>query len=362
MDISEIRISIVAGSSLPKYRQLALGLEQLLLGGAIGAGERLPGDRELAAHLGTSTVTVSKALNELAGRGLLRRKVGCGTFAGFPGEPSCRRIGIICHEIVMPDSAYITPLLNHFYGYWEERGYQVVTLRGGPEDYRQLFQEWKLAGMMVMVPREEFFPSIGLLQAAGLPVVSIGFACPDLPLISFGTNHEKTAEESVAYLHGLGHRRIGYISFSDSSSNVIHGRGYRKGMWAAGLPIHPDWELGLNRRERFAEDLQALFGRSEPPTAFLIAEIHMVIRMYNILHQIGVSIPGDVSIVGFDDPAYLTEINPPLTVFRQHLEEFSGQAARQLENQVLGRLLEQINHDNINSILVRRGSCRPLTP
>lgn len=362
MDNAALGISLVAGSSLPKYRQLALALEQLLLRGSIGPGERLPGDRELAAHLGTSTVTVSKALNELAGRGLLRRKVGCGTFAEVPGGPSSRRIGIVCHEIVLPDLAYITPLLNNFYGYWEERGYQVVTLRGRPESYRQLFQEWQLAGMMVLVPREEFFPAIGSLQADGLPVVSIGFACPALPLIAFGSNHEKTAEESVAYLHALGHRRIGYISFSDSSSNLIHGRGYRKGMWAAGLPIHPDWELGMNRREHFAEDLQALYGRGEPPTAFLISEIHMVIRMYNILHQIGVAIPGDVSIVGFDDPAYLTEINPPLTVFRQHLEEFSGQAARQLENQVLGRPLERINHENIGSILVRRGSCRALTP
>lgn len=360
MDICDIQVDLCEGSQLPKYRQLAVGLEQLLLSGAIGSGERLPSDRELAEHLGTTTVTVSKGLNELVSRGLLRRKVGSGTYAGDLSEPACRRIGVVCHEVVMPDRAYISPLLHNFHRYWEEKNYQVLTLRGRPENYLQLYQEFRLAGILVLVPREEFFPDIAQLQADGLPLVSIGFACPDLPQISFGSNHEKTAEEAVEYLHSLGHRRIGFVYFSEHSSNIIHLRGYRKGMWNAKLPVHPDWELGRGRREFMAEDLTELLSKPEPPSALLVSEVHSIIGIYNVLQQINRRIPEDLSIVAFDDPSYLTEINPPLTVFRQELEEFSGQACKQLELQILGKPLMDINHANIGSRLVIRKSCRTL--
>jgi len=348
------------GSQLPKYRQLAVGLEQLLLSGAIGSGERLPSDRELAEHLGTTTVTVSKGLNELVSRGLLRRKVGSGTYAGDLSEPACRRIGVVCHEVVMPDRAYISPLLHNFHRYWEEKNYQVLTLRGRPENYLQLYQEFRLAGILVLVPREEFFPDIAQLQADGLPLVWIGHHCPKNPNISFGSNHEKTAEEAVKYLHSLGHRRIGFINFTDSDSNRIRKRGYRKGMWNAKLPIHPDWEIGQNRSEFFAQDMDRLFHGASFPTALLLSEIHAVFRLYNVLQQLRLRVPEDISLVAFDDPPYLTEINPPLTVFRQELEEFSGQASRQLELQILGKAMMSINHDNMGSNLMVRKSCRNL--
>lgn len=360
MDLSQLQFEFSSSSPLPKYQQLAFHLERMLFSGSFVVGDRLPGDRELASHLSTSTVTVNKALGVLVERGLLRRRVGDGTFVEDPSSPVFRRIGIICHEVIMPDLAYITPLLHNFHRYWEERDYQVLTLRGKPAQYRHLFEEFNLAGMMILVPREEFFADIEALYNSGLPVVSIGFANPKLPLISFGSNHEKTAEKAVNYLYEQGHKRIGYIALTESGSNLINIRGYKKTMWKHALPIHPDWEIGSEYEENLAKHLKKIFSRKEPPTALLVLEIHLIIRIYNILQQINVKVPEDLSIIGFDDPPYLTQINPPLTVFKQQLEEFSGQAAKQLENQIMGKKLEEINHQNIDSILSERKSCKKI--
>ncbi|MDD3954472.1 MAG: substrate-binding domain-containing protein [Lentisphaeria bacterium] len=348
------------GSSFPKYQQFAMHLERQLSSGFMPPGFRIPGDRDFADRLGTTTATINKGIQELVKKGLLLRKVGSGTYVSELGAPRSRRIGIICHEVILPDLMYISPLLEHFHSWWEAKGYQLLTLRGSPENYRHLFQDFLLAGALILVPKEDFFPAIRESCQQGFPLVSIGFAHPEMPEISFGSNHEKTAEEAVDFLHSLGHTRIGFISFSERSSTLIRARGYAKSMFNAGLPIHPDWYLGQHGTGGIERALLTLRQGKNCPSAFLLAEANFILPFYNILRQNQILVPDDLSLVAFDDMPFLTEISPPLTVFKQHLEEFSGQAASQLEKMILGQVLEPINHENIGSTLVQRGSCRAM--
>ena len=345
-------------SRFPKYHQFALHIERLLTSSILPAGYRIPGDRDFADRLGTTTATINKGLNELVKKGLLLRKVGSGTYVSESGSPVSRRIGIICHELVIPDYFYVGPLLEFFHSWWAAKEYQLLTLRGCPSDYRRLFQDFSLAGALIMVPKEDFFAPIKELYRQSFPLVSIGFAHPEMPEICFGSNHEKTAEEAVSFLHSLGHTRIGFIAFSDRSSTHIRARGYAKGMFNAGLPIHPDWYLGQNGEKGVEKALLDLRQKQNCPSAFLLPEANFVLRFYNILRQNQISVPDDLSLVAFDDAPHFTDIDPPLTVFKQHLEEFSGQAAQQLEKMILGQALEPINHEKIGSILVRRQSCK----
>lgn len=348
------------GASIPKYQQFAMHLERQISSGFMAPGFRIPGDRDFADRIGTTTATINKAIQELVKKGLLVRKVGSGTYISELGAPSSRRIGIICHEVILPDLMYISPLLEHFHFWWEAKGYQLLTLRGTPENYRHLFQDFLLAGALILVPKEDFFPLIRESCQQGFPLVSIGFAHPEMPEISFGSNHEKTAEEAVAYLYSLGHTRIGFISFSERSSTQIRARGYAKAMFNVGLPIHPDWYLGQYGAAGVENALKKLRMTKNCPTAFLLTEANFILQFYNILRQNQILVPDDLSLVAFDDMPFLTEISPPLTVFKQHLEEFSGQAASQLEKMILGQPLELINHGNIGSTLVQRESCRAI--
>ena len=349
----------VDGGILPKYLILAEHLEQWILNENLPAGTRLPGNRLLAEHFRTTPLTIGKSLNELTRKGLLERRVGAGTFVANSAQVSNRRIGIICHEVICLDTAYISPVIHNFYEYWEQRNCRLISLKGGPKDYERLIQEFELDGIMVLVPRESFFEKIQQIYKSGYPIVSIGFAIPELPEISFGSNHEKAMESAIDYLHSLGHRRIGFIATElKNSSNQIYQRGYAAGMWRNGLPVNPNWHLGANGQKQLVEDLKKIIGQPDSPTAFAITEVSQVLLIYNTLRDLGIRIPEEVSLVGFNDVDYLAELSPPLTVFRQQIEAFTGQAALQLENMMRHLPLMNVDRNQAIPELIERKSCR----
>ncbi|MDV6375601.1 GntR family transcriptional regulator [Deinococcus arenicola] len=90
-------ISLDAASALPVYMQVAQGLEQRIHTGELRQGSALPAERELAAHLHVSRVTVRQALALLAQQGLLTRKHGSGTFITppTPEERPSRTLGLL---------------------------------------------------------------------------------------------------------------------------------------------------------------------------------------------------------------------------------------------------------------------------
>ncbi len=359
MSFDNLHFVADANSRLPKFRQISRYLEQYLRNNELPPGTRLPGDRQLAEQLGLAPVTVFKGLNELVREGVLTRQVGSGTYVARRGAARVERIGIICHDHILQDSAYLSPLTEYFCKYWESRGCRILTMRGTPDEYEKLIDEFKLSGILVMVPKESFFEKIAAMTQQGVPVVSIGFAHPDYSDIAFGNNHEKTAEEAVSYLHSLGHTRIGCIeSKIGSVHNTTRLRGYAKGMFNAHLPSHPDWLIHGDAADA-EEKLRQLFTIPDHPTAFLVMNIHFIISIYRFLGRLNMRIPQDISLIGFDDAPFLTEIDPPVTVFKQNLEEMAAQATAQLENMIYGRPLNSINHNNFCSKLTLRGSCHP---
>ena len=114
-DVLEERTRMLV-QAMDKLRQsLAEHLEQWILNENLPAGTRLPGNRLLAEHFRTTPLTIGKSLNELTRKGLLERRVGAGTFVANSAQVSNRRIGIICHEIICPDTTYISPVIHNFY-------------------------------------------------------------------------------------------------------------------------------------------------------------------------------------------------------------------------------------------------------
>jgi GntR family transcriptional regulator of arabinose operon len=82
------KITAVASSSIPKYRQVYEDLHSAIRTGAFQPGERLPSEAELGEHYNTSRITVAKALNELQLQGLVSRRAGSGTHVLAPAISS----------------------------------------------------------------------------------------------------------------------------------------------------------------------------------------------------------------------------------------------------------------------------------
>ncbi len=348
-------------SNLPKYQRLANCLEEWIRENKLPPGTKFPGDRQLSEHLNTTPVTISKSLNELTRKGILERKVGSGTYiadASNPG-PKYRRIGIICHEVIQADLAYVDPVLTTFYDYWKKRGYQVVSLLGSPENYENSIREYELAGIMVLLPTEEFAGDIRRFSKGGMPLVTVGgYAIPELPDISLGTDHVRASELLVKHLHGLGHERIGFIADDlKKTSIILRDRGYGNGMWEAKLPVKPDWRICTADYQELKERIEALRHSPDAPTAYIIASLRSVLNVYNVMNALEIKIGQEVSLISFDDADYLQQLKPSLTVSRQRIAEFTTAAASQLERMIRRESPAAVDHNSLEPVLLERGSC-----
>ena len=127
------------------------------------------------------------------------------------------------------------------------------------------------------------------------------------------------AREAVEHLVGLGHRRIAHITGPlPETMSVARLEGYRQGMAQSGLTVLPGYEAAGNYRlEAGQAAVQALFTLREPPTAIFVANDEMAIGSVHELRRTGIDVPGDVSIVGFDDLYLSRAFYPPLTTVRQ---------------------------------------------
>ncbi|MBC8103649.1 MAG: substrate-binding domain-containing protein, partial [Cytophagales bacterium] len=160
-----------------------------------------------------------------------------------------------------------------------------------------------------------------------------------------------------------GHRRIGYIaSYPGSPFTITRLRTYREAMRAAlGTDPDPSWVFeGRHGTEAGAEG--AAFLRSAHPdlTAYLCANDAVALSALRGLREMGVRVPSDVSLIGFDDTDAARLCDPPLTTLHQSIQEIGATAMQ--------RLIEQIEDGQrtasvtlFPAALVERGSVRTLS-
>ena len=352
-----------AGKSLPppkKYLQVARHVEDMIRQNKFGKGEKLPSDRRLAAMLNVTPVTVNKGLQLLARRNLLVRKVGSGTIvvSRKATTKDSYRIGIFIHVPPRSGDWYISTVMSYFHDFWHERKSEVLLLIKKGEEYRGAIDDHQLDGVMILAPDAELVPFIMALREKEFPLVSIGTYLQELAGCSFGTDHEATAAKAVAYLAGIGHERIGLVL-------PIHGalpltkraEGYYRAMWQAGLPVNPEWLLKAEDDEQLGALVAEMSRRKALPQALLLAAGGQILPLCAILRRQGLKVPDDLSLMGFDDMPFTSQLPVPLTVFSQPLAEITRQAAEALLAMMRGEVSSHLGV--FESELILRASCAP---
>ena len=123
-----------------------------------------------------------------------------------------------------------------------------------------------------------------------------------------------------------------------SSSDRISG--YRQALAAAGRPANPDWVVeGDFQYQSGYTAAQQLLEAGEPPSAIFACNDLMAIGAYRYAHENQLNIPGDISIIGFDDIRLAEYTNPPLTTIHQSKDRMGALAAE--------LLLERIANGNL---------------
>ena len=172
-------------------------------------------------------------------------------------------------------------------------------------------------------------------QATGIPVVLFNRALDDPGLSSVTTDNAKGGRMLADYLVSTGHRNIAYIAgFAGASTQIDREAGFRAGLLASGLNLcaRADGNFVYADAQRAAREL---FARPDRPDAVFVANDHMAIAVMDVLrYELGLRVPQDVSVVGFDDvpPAAWPAYN--LTTVRQNVEQMVAETVQMLITQI----------------------------
>ncbi|WP_392668232.1 LacI family DNA-binding transcriptional regulator [Streptomyces sp. LN785] len=181
----------------------------------------------------------------------------------------------------------------------------------------------------------------------------------DVP--SVGTTNWQGGLAATRHLTGLGHRRIGVIS---GPSRMMCSRarvdGYRAAMETAGLPIDADLvrEGEFSHEDGYTAGLE-LLQLPEPPTAIFAGNDLQALGVYEAARELGLRIPEDLSVVGFDDLPLTRWIGPPLTTVRQPLIEMAETAARLVLDLSRGQEPATTRVDLATNLVVRSSTAGP---
>jgi LacI family transcriptional regulator len=245
----------------------------------------------------------------------------------------------------------------------EPAGYTIL-LANSDEDLEreerlvEAFRTRRADGLVLVPASSSKRPHLVDLVDAGVPLVLFDRPVRGLKADIVVVDNKQGARTAVAHLLRLGHRRIGLLSDPPgilTSAERI--QGYRDAHEEAGVAV--DERLITLTGPTQADGHRAakeLLARAKRPTAVFAANNMMSVGTLLALRDLGLRVPDDVALVGFDDMEWTTLIDPPLTVVRQPVGEIGREAGQ--------RLLARMSGDDSAARKIRlptefvvRGSC-----
>ncbi|MBB6731749.1 LacI family DNA-binding transcriptional regulator [Cohnella sp. CBP 2801] len=185
---------------------------------------------------------------------------------------------------------------------------------------------------------------------------------PNRVVVNF--DNERGMLLAVGYLAGLGHKRIGIVN---GDMKRLSGQDKYDGFLAAmkehGLPVEPRWVLPAGFHEEEGYEAMRSFLRSgeERPTAIVMANDSVAFGAIRALREQGLSVPEDLSVVGFDDHALSARFQPALTTVKVDFDGMMRQLTESLIVRIEGEAAGQAPEEPpAGSRLIVRDSCRPL--
>jgi LacI family transcriptional regulator len=322
----------------------------------------------VAARAGVSTATVSKVVNGKYGVAAATSKRVQRVIDELGYEPSLVARSLRSHRtnvigILVADlEPFSTELLKGAARGIRGTGYELVVYSAGGRTNDQIGWEHKyltrLAGTLIdgavlVTPTIVDAPS-------EVPVVAVDphRGRPGPPTVDSDNLHGASA--ATQHLLDLGHRRIGFVAGrSDLESSRLREKGYRQALAAAGIPVDPELvEVGGYEQEFSETAARTLLTLPNPPSAIFAANDLSAIGVLAVAHSLGLNVPGDLSVVGFDNVPESVMADPPLTTVNQPIQEM-GQLAIELLVSLLRGQQIATEHLTLPTNLVIRQSTAP---
>lgn len=182
----------------------------------------------------------------------------------------------------------------------------------------------------------------GTLIDAAIMVTPTVLAAPgDIPIVAVDPHTGRAdiptveadsyggASQATGYLIERGHRRIGFLAGRpDLRSAGLRDAGYRTALAEAGIPVDPSLiQIGRYEKTAAREAAMALLRMSDRPTAVFAANDLSAIALLEVAADLGIRVPEELSVVGFDDIPEASALRAPLTTIRQPMRRIGAAAA-----------------------------------
>lgn len=332
--------------------------------------------QDVAKAAGVSTATVSRALSK---PDLLSEATREAVFTairetGYRVNQSARnlrrqRAGAVLVLVPNLGNPFFSQILSGLSEVFADSEYSVLIQDTNhlPSDHRGLvdyFLDSRIDGM-ISLDGSLSHEALDLMAQSGV-ADRILCACEwvaGVSLPSVRSDNYKGAQLAIRHLHDLGHRRIAHVT--GPAENVLTNV-RRDAVLAAraelGLPSRPEWimrgDFSLEAGRAAAANIIGM-AMEDRPSAVFCASDEMAFGLISGLHGAGLSVPGDISVVGFDDIDLAEYYIPGLTTIRQDRLAIGRRAAERLLNRLDGGPLRGSDGiDLIDVALVVRGSTR----
>jgi len=258
-----------------------------------------------------------------------------------------KAVGIMLPDIANPFSA---ELVEGMKDVLEPEGYTpFIALAGRGVDHEreglQSFVDHRVDGLLVATLRTDAGDDLlRELLAQGIPMVTVGREVKGMQVDCVTADHWKGAFDVTMHLIELGHRLIGFVGIAAADAPALRRyQGYRAALEKAGLTVGMEYTVGPEYAPAFAtqddgyEGMLRMAKMDVLPTAVLARNDSAAIGVLRAAHTLGMKVPEDLSVAGFDNIPLAAFWTPALTTVAQPIREQGKVAARILLDKIEGK-------------------------
>jgi len=359
------------------HRQFTSDFRERILDGRLPVGTRLPTDNELAAEYQLSRDTIRQALAVLADEGLIERVQGRGTFvcqpptedSGVRSVQAEKQIGLLLSMGYRQGGTFPQDILIGVEQAVKSHGYSIRLSYTEGDPAQQMREITRMssnhvAGLIICpVASATDADVIERLQTTSIPLVFVDRYLSEVAVDYVGADNRAGGYRATEHLIILGHRRIGFIFLAEetletTSSVRERWQGYCEALQKYGVPYDSSLVIA-DADPKYASTLPGIhefLQRPDRPGAIFAVNDLVALDVMQAAHVLGLRIPQDLALVGFDNELFAARITPPLTTIAQPFFDVGLRAGSLLVNRIEGNTSAP-KHIELPANLLIRESC-----
>jgi LacI family transcriptional regulator len=332
---------------------------------------------EVANLAKVSPTTVSRVINHAGPVSLKVEKAVLDAIKVLNYHPSALARGL-AKKSTMTIGVIVPDIRNPFYAQicWKAeqiakaKGYTIIICNidndfQEEDTYLRIMSERRVDGILLTGSVKDATQIINFKIKEEIPVVLLDLAVEgyDIPCVEL--NNYKGAELMTEYLLKLGHRNIVFATSDATAAERTRLKGFKRTLLEKGINLREDFIVSLSEVQWHQKEylqLEELLMRSpgDRPTAIFCSNDVKAILIYELAHRLKLSIPRDLTVVGYDNIEIARWLGPALTTVAQPIDAMTVKGIEMLFAELNGGQFEH-HHEMMPELVIRKSSKAPLT-